>query len=398
MFPHLYLLLFLLRYTSAFALPFLSSRAPTSLEEQDRWLSTPSKVTQRDFHPSVPASKVYGKGGEGRILILTPLKDASAHLPHHFALLLNLSYPHHLIDLGFIIGDSSDGTQSVLKAELDKLEKAKESKRFNSCTTVIKNLGDAASEEVSARHGFAAQVDRRKKIAIVRNTLLRKSLKPDHDWVYWRDVDVAESPTSILEDLVAHDKDVIVPNVWFRRKQKGRLLEGGYDYNSWQETSQSEAFKDRLDTEVIVFEGYSQFKTHRRHMAKIGDWRNSAAFEIPLDGVGGVSLLVRAEVHRKGLDFPIKPVDHQIETEGFAKLAKIAGYGVYGLPNYVVWHFDTSEKEGNLHETPAWLWPLVIFVTLFTIMLCLRYRKWILYKIPILRRLNGAGSTKVRQY
>lgn len=35
-------------------------------------------------------------------------------------------------------------------------------------------------------------------------------------------------------------------------------------------------------------------------MVKIGDWRNDHALEIPLDGVGGVSLLVRAEVHRKG--------------------------------------------------------------------------------------------------
>lgn len=36
-------------------------------------------------------------------------------------------------------------------------------------------------------------------------------------------------------------------------------------------------------------------------MAKIGDWRNDHALEIPLDGVGGVSLLVRAELHRKGI-------------------------------------------------------------------------------------------------
>ena len=47
-------------------------------------------------------------------------------------------------------------------------------------------------------------------------------------------------------------------------------------------------------------QGYSQFKTHRRHMAQIGDWRNNPALEIPLDGVGGVSLLVRADLHRKG--------------------------------------------------------------------------------------------------
>ncbi len=152
-------------------------------------------------------------------------------------------------------------------------------------------------------------------------------------------------------------------------------------------------------------------------MAKIGDWRDSAALEIPLDGVGGVSLLVRAEVHRKGIvlvtrlrplshsltdhlgvDFPVKPVDHQIETEGLAKLAKIAGYSVYGLPNYVIWHFDTLEKEGNLHETPVWLWPLLGFVALSVMLLGLRYRRWIMYKMPMLRRLQGARTTKVRQY
>jgi len=35
-------------------------------------------------------------------------------------------------------------------------------------------------------------------------------------------------------------------------------------------------------------------------MARIGDWRNNPSLEMPLDGVGGVSLLVRAELHRKG--------------------------------------------------------------------------------------------------
>lgn len=29
-------------------------------------------------------------------------------------------------------------------------------------------------------------------------------------------------------------------------------------------------------------------------------------------------------------------------------MAKRAGYGVWGLPNYVVWHVDTQEREGNL--------------------------------------------------
>ena len=29
-------------------------------------------------------------------------------------------------------------------------------------------------------------------------------------------------------------------------------------------------------------------------------------------------------------------------------MAKRAGYQVIGLPNYVVWHIDTQEKEGNM--------------------------------------------------
>lgn len=48
-----------------------------------------------------------------------------------------------------------------------------------------------------------------------------------------------------------------------------------------------------------------------------------------------------------GINFPCYAFENQAETEGFAKMAKRAGYGVYGLPNYIVWHIDTEEKPGN---------------------------------------------------
>ena len=51
--------------------------------------------------------------------------------------------------------------------------------------------------------------------------------------------------------------------------------------------------------------------------------------------------------HPLGINFPCYAFENQAETEGFAKMAKRAGYGVYGLPNYVVWHIDTEEKPGN---------------------------------------------------
>lgn len=104
-------------------------------------------------------------------------------------------------------------------------------------------------------------------------------------------------------------------------------------------------------------------------MAKMGDWRDNKDVEIPLDGIGGVNILVKADVHRSGtlfslfryslytrytdattlvgINFPCYAFENQAETEGFAKMAKRAGYGVYGLPNYIVWHIDTDEKPGN---------------------------------------------------
>ena len=56
----------------------------------------------------------------------------------------------------------------------------------------------------------------------------------------------------------------------------------------------------------------------------------------------------------QGINFPCYAFENQAETEGFAKMAKRAGYQVVGLPNYVVWHIDTEEKRGNLGSRPAY--------------------------------------------
>jgi len=57
---------------------------------------------------------------------------------------------------------------------------------------------------------------------------------------------------------------------------------------------------------------------------------------MPLDGVGGTALLVKAQVHRDGAMFPPFAFYHLIETEGFAKMAHRLGYESWGLPNYFV--------------------------------------------------------------
>jgi mannan polymerase II complex ANP1 subunit len=59
---------------------------------------------------------------EERILICAPLRDASPHLPMFFSHLQNLTYPHNLIDLAFLVGDSKDNTISLLTEKLEELQ------------------------------------------------------------------------------------------------------------------------------------------------------------------------------------------------------------------------------------------------------------------------------------
>ena len=70
--------------------------------------------------------------------------------------------------------------------------------------------------------------------------------------------------------------------------------------------------------------------------------------QMSIDQVRTQSLLFKIHAYSiAGINFPCYAFENQAETEGFAKMAKRAGYGVYGLPNYVVWHIDTAEKGGN---------------------------------------------------
>ena len=56
-----------------------------------------------------------------------------------------------------------------------------------------------------------------------------------------------------------------------------------------------------------ILKGYKpKIDTKREHMAQMGDWRNDKDKEIQLDGVGGVNIMVKADVHRSGKNYFIK--------------------------------------------------------------------------------------------
>lgn len=153
---------------------------------------------------------------EERILLCAPLRDAESHLPMFFSHLRNLTYPHHLIDLAFLVSDSKDRTLALLSELLEALQAEEDPKQpYGEISIIEKDFGQKVNQDVESRHGFAAQASRRKLMAQARNWLLSAALRPYHSWVYWRDVDVETAPFTILEDLMRHNKDVIVPSKFF---------------------------------------------------------------------------------------------------------------------------------------------------------------------------------------
>jgi mannan polymerase II complex ANP1 subunit len=170
--------------------------------------------TVRSYDLSNVGGTARGWEREERILLCAPLRDASPHLPMFFSHLKNLTYPHNLIDLAFLVGDSKDNTAELLSDLLADLQAAENPKdAFGEISVLEKDFGQVVNQDVESRHGFAAQAGRRKSMAQARNWLLSAALRPTHSWVYWRDVDVETAPFTILEDLMRHNKDIIVPSM-----------------------------------------------------------------------------------------------------------------------------------------------------------------------------------------
>ena len=294
--------------------------------------------TVRYYDLSNVQGTAIGWEREERILFCVPLRDAESHLPMFFSHLRTFTYPHHLIDLAFLVSDSKDRTLDVLTENLEAIQAdPNPAQHYGEISIIEKDFGQKVNQDVESRHGFAAQAGRRKLMAQARNWLLSAALRPYHSWVYWRDVDVETAPFTILEDLMRHNKDVIVPSELFlgfedKRMHANSWLDvwrplpdwlGGeqpYDLNSWQESETALALADTLDEDAVIVEGYAEYATWRPHLAYLRDPYGDPDMEMEIDGVGGVSILAKAKVFRHGVHFPAFSFEKHAETEGFGKV------------------------------------------------------------------------------
>ena len=260
------------------------------------------------------------------IVILTPICDVASHLERFSKLLANLSYPHRLISMFLGEDSSSDMTLDMATLIADELVTQHHFRR-----TVVFHFNISGGVHGSWRdiHHRLSQLQRRSHLAKARNLLLKVGLQSgEFDYILWIDSDITELPSDIIQQLLSANKDVVVPTCLFKSGKYKR----NFDKNSWRETPRSLEDQSHLPSDILIVEGYSQtFRLYLPDLRKEGR-------VVPLDGVGGCTLLVRAECHKRGLVFPEKIYKNHIETEGLAKMAKYMGFSVVGMPFVEVFH------------------------------------------------------------
>ena len=263
---------------------------------------------------SVPATAA---ARQDSVLVLTPVKDAVAHLPRHLELLGRLHHDPSRLSLGFLEGDSRDGTHDWLAGRLPELRE-----RYRRVTLLRHDHGFRPD---GPRWAPAVQRRRREVLARSRNRLLSGALG-DEDWVLWLDADLVDYPPDLLARLLAAGRDIVVPHC---------ILPDGrtFDLNSFSLDGTELGEEDPRHLADGIFQ--PPRGAGRRYL---GDFAGEEA--VPLHGVGGTALLVRADLHREGLCFP--PYSHRgyIETEGLAAMARDMGVTAWGLPGLRIVHAD----------------------------------------------------------
>lgn len=267
--------------------------------------------------PALPAADGSGPQTvrpDPTVLVLTPVKDARAHLPRYLELLHRLDHDPARLSLGLLESDSTDGTHGWLAGRLPELRE-----RYRRVTLLRHDYGLYLD---GPRWAPTVQRRRREILARSRNRLLSGALR-DEAWVLWLDVDLVDYPADLLTRLLAVGRDIVVPHCVL---PDGRT----FDLNSFRlpDDREEEDPRHRIDG---IFQ--APCGVERLYLDA---FQNHAM--VPLDGVGGTALLVRADLHREGLCFP--PYSHRgyIETEGLAMMAKDMGVTSWGLPRLRIVH------------------------------------------------------------
>ncbi|KAF1804549.1 glycosyltransferase family 62 protein [Mucor lusitanicus] len=268
----------------------------------------------------------FGKEANEHVLVLTPLQNDERYLDHYFQLLDKTNYPNHLISIGLLVSDSTDDTLEKLYDTVHRLQNRWRN-RFYEIDVYQKDF------RLDEKPNDTSLNSRRATLARAKNFLLTAALREHHSWIAWVDVKLHSYPATIFSDLMLVDGDVVVPNCLLKRQDDEFW---GFDRNNWQESDLSLEKQQNAAEHEVLMEDYNQYSIGRHLLV---DMPTHQGTRIPLDGVGTTFTLVKATVHREGAIFPPFVYQHELDSEGFAKMVKSMGFSVYGIPSYTIYHF-----------------------------------------------------------
>jgi mannan polymerase complexes MNN9 subunit len=106
------------------------------------------------------------------------------------------------------------------------------------------------------RHALTHQKARRSTLSVARNSLVLTTLAPHISWVLWLDADIVETPSTIIQDMTLHNRDIIVANAYQKYfNENGQEMQRGYDFNSWIDSETALNIASTMGDEDVLFEG-----------------------------------------------------------------------------------------------------------------------------------------------
>lgn len=299
----------------------------TLRSHQDELRSLRSAVKQQESAVRIANPEVVEKA----VLIATLVKNANNHVPTYFANLGKLTYPRNLISLALIVSDSLDGSAKAVRTRVSELKGT-----YRRATVLARDFGYQQAPDPKANLTADDELYRRSILARSRNFLLFEALR-DEGWVMWLDVDIVQYPPDLIQQLMAHEADIATANCVYL-DDSSVPTDRRCDEGAWAETPESLEYVKMLAPNVPLFEAYPLAEAYVGLRRRLGSEQFADNETVPLDAVGAVATLIRADLHRDGLLFPHVLFEHQIEAEGLGKMAVASGYQPIGLPGLVVHH------------------------------------------------------------
>ena len=148
------------------------------------------------------------------ILVSCPIHNRQTILPYYLKHILNLTYPKQNITLFFIVNNSTDSTLQILKEFRNTYQNEYRNIEVKEYNTNL-SKGDERTDEMRKQHTY-------NHLATLRNKIIKKCVKEDHDFLLSCDSDILIRST-IVEDLLYYNEK-------FGAKFIASLIYNGYKH------------------------------------------------------------------------------------------------------------------------------------------------------------------------